>query len=185
MENYQYEKKPRVMCLHGHATSANILKKELELGWPQYLLDKLDLVFLDAPFLLQDKVDAHDIFYPPYYEWFQATEDYKEIYNFEECIQYVEANMVKYGPFDGVLGLSQGAVVAASMPGMQRDRVALTKVPKIKFVMLIAGSKFGGISLGCPKLASNAFAYPIECTSLHFIGTFLGPLKKIHLNIFN
>ncbi|XP_006360404.1 UPF0483 protein GA18864-like [Solanum tuberosum] len=169
MENYQYEKKPRVMCLHGHATSANILKKELELGWPQYLLDKLDLVFLDAPFLLQDKVDAHDIFYPPYYEWFQATEDYKEIYNFEECIQYVEANMVKYGPFDGVLGLSQGAVVAASMPGMQRDRVALTKVPKIKFVMLIAGSKFGGISLGCPKLASNAFAYPIECTSLHFI----------------
>ena len=74
MEKYQYEKKPRVLCLHGHATSANIFKKELELGWPQYLLDKLDLVFLDAPFLLQDKVDVHDIFYPPYYEWFQSTE---------------------------------------------------------------------------------------------------------------
>ncbi|XP_069154325.1 uncharacterized protein [Solanum lycopersicum] len=68
--------------------------------------------------------------------------------------------MEKYGPFDGVLGFSQGAVIAASMPGMQRDRVALTKVPKIKFVMLIAGGKFGGIELGCP----------IECPSLHFIG---------------
>ncbi|KAG5607270.1 hypothetical protein H5410_028762 [Solanum commersonii] len=170
MENYQFEKKPRVLCLHGHAASANILKKELVLGWPQYLLDKLDLVFLDAPFLLQDKVDAHDIFYPPYYEWYQATKDYKEIYNFEECIQYIEANMEKYGPFDGVLGFSQGAIVAASMPGMQRDRVALTKVPKIKFVMLIAGSKFGGVAWGCPKLASNAFASPIECPSLHFIG---------------
>ncbi|KAH0669370.1 hypothetical protein KY285_025444 [Solanum tuberosum] len=125
MENYQYEKKPRVLCLHGHGSSAEILKKEL---------------------------------------------DFKEIYNFEECLQYVEANMEKYGPFDGVLGFSQGAILTASMPGMQRERVALTKVPKIKFVIIIAGAKFGGLQFGCPNLASNAFASPIECPSLHFIG---------------
>ncbi|KAH0754480.1 hypothetical protein KY290_024750 [Solanum tuberosum] len=170
MENYQYEKKPRVLCLHGHGSSAEILKKELVLGWPQFLLEKLDLVFLDGPFLLQDKVDAHDIFHPPYYEWFLSNKDFKEIYNFEECLQYVEANMEKYGPFDGVLGFSQGAILTASMPGMQRERVALTKVPKIKFVIIIAGAKFGGLQFGCPKLASNAFASPIECPSLHFIG---------------
>ncbi|MCD7470273.1 hypothetical protein HAX54_009997 [Datura stramonium] len=171
MENYQHQKKPRVLCLHAYGNSAEIFKKQLVLNWPEIVLDKLDLVFLNGPFLLQDKVDVHDTCY----EWFQASEDLREIYNFEECVQYVEANMEKYGPFDGVLGFSQGAILTASMPGMQRERVALTKVPKIKFVILISGVKFGGIEFGCPKLAANAFASPIECPSLHFIGIFCWP----------
>ncbi|XP_059318074.1 uncharacterized protein LOC132068489 isoform X1 [Lycium ferocissimum] len=170
MENYQYEKKPRVLCLHGHGSSAEILKKELVLGWPETVLEELDLVFLNGPFLLQEKVDVHGIFHPPYYEWFQADKDFKIFYKFEECVQYVEANMEKYGPFDGVLGFSQGAILTASMPGMQRERVALTKVPKIKFVIIISGAKFGGIQFGCPSLAANAFSSPIECPSLRFIG---------------
>ncbi|XP_009626524.1 uncharacterized protein LOC107819360 isoform X1 [Nicotiana tabacum] len=169
MEN-KLEKKPRVLCLHGHGASAEILKKEMELGWPQTVLEKLDLVFLNGPFLLQDKVDSHGIFHPPYFEWFQNDKDYKEFYNFDECVEYVEANMEKYGPFDGVLGFSQGAVLTASMPGMQRVKVALTKVPNIKFVIIISGAKFGGRELGLPKLAANAFSSPIECPSLHFIG---------------
>nr|XP_033508671.1 uncharacterized protein LOC117273599 [Nicotiana tomentosiformis] len=50
------------------------------------------------------------------------------------------------------------------------QRVALTKVPNIKFVIIISGAKFGGRELGLPKLATNAFSSPIECPSLHFIG---------------
>ncbi|XP_019260516.1 PREDICTED: uncharacterized protein LOC109238497 isoform X2 [Nicotiana attenuata] len=134
MEN-KSEKKPRVLCLHGHGASAEILKKEMELGWPQTVLEKLDLVFLNGPFLLQDKVDSHGIFHPPYYEWFQ-----------------------------------KGAIVTATMPGMQRERVALTKVPNIKFVIIISGFKFGAPEFGCPKLAANAYSSPIETPSLHFIG---------------
>ncbi|XP_016500952.1 uncharacterized protein LOC107819358 isoform X3 [Nicotiana tabacum] len=129
------EKKPRVLCLHGHGASGEILKKEMELGWPQIVLEKLDLVFLNGPFLLQDKVDSHDIFHPPYYEWFQ-----------------------------------KGAIVTATMPGMQRERVVLTKIPNIKFVIIISGFKFGAPEFGCPKLAANAYSSPIECPSLHFIG---------------
>ncbi|KAI8536379.1 hypothetical protein RHMOL_Rhmol10G0252300 [Rhododendron molle] len=48
--------------------------------------------------------------------------------------------------------------------------VALTSVPKIKFVMLICGGKFGGSNFSSPKLAQNAFSSPIECPSLHFLG---------------
>jgi len=65
---------------------------------------------------------------------------------------------------------------------MQLDGVALTKVPKIKFVIVISGGKFGGserflggkydgLKLGLPKLAANAFSSPLKCPSLHFIGT--------------
>nr|XP_009802159.1 PREDICTED: uncharacterized protein LOC104247763 [Nicotiana sylvestris] len=139
------EKKPQVLSLHGHGANAEILKKEMELGWPQAVLEKLDLVFLNGPFLLQDKVDSHGIFNPPYSEWFQNDKIIRKA----------------YGPFDGVLGFSQGGVLTASMPRMQRGKVTLTKVPNIKFVTIISGAKFVGRELGLPKLASNAFSSPI------------------------
>ncbi|XP_060184688.1 uncharacterized protein LOC132614292 [Lycium barbarum] len=80
--------------------------------------------------------------------------------------------MSKHGPFDGVLGFSQGAVLGAAIPGMQREGVAeaLTKVPKIKFLIIISGAKFGGPTYGVPPLAANAFTSPINCPSLHFLG---------------
>lgn len=63
-------RKPRVLCLHGFRTSAEILKKQV-YKWPESVLQKLDLVFADAPFPCQGKSDVEGIFDPPYYEWFQ------------------------------------------------------------------------------------------------------------------
>ncbi|KAD7478486.1 hypothetical protein E3N88_01622 [Mikania micrantha] len=48
--------------------------------------------------------------------------------------------------------------------------VALTKVPKVKFVIIISGAKFGGSKFGLPKLASDSFSTPITTPSLHLIG---------------
>lgn len=53
---------------------------------------------------------------------------------------------------------------------MQEAGVAFTKVPKIKFVIIISGGKFGGKKFGLPKLATQAFSSPLKCPSLHFIG---------------
>ncbi|XP_065873258.1 uncharacterized protein [Euphorbia lathyris] len=162
MEN----KRPRILCLHGFRNSAEILKKLVD-RWPLIVRQKLDLVFLDAPFSAQPKSN-HD---PPSYEWFQGNEDYSEYWNFEECLNYLENYMIEHGPFDGFLGFSQGAVLAAAVPGMQKDGVCLNKVPKLKFLILISGAKFGGKMLtGLPKLAANAFSSPLHCPSLHFIG---------------
>lgn len=61
--------------------------------------------------------------------------------------------MVKFGPVDGVLGFSQGALVAATLPGMQVQGVALTKVESIKFVILVSGGELGGFKFPAPKLA--------------------------------
>lgn len=63
-------RKPRFLCLHGFRTSGEIMKIQLH-KWPQSVLDRLDLVFLDAPFPCQGKSDVEGIFDPPYYEWFQ------------------------------------------------------------------------------------------------------------------
>ncbi|XP_027362835.1 esterase C25G4.2-like [Abrus precatorius] len=165
----QSQIKPRILCLHGFRTSGQILKQQV-LRWPENVLQKLDLVFLDGQFPARGKSDVEGIFDPPYYEWFQGNEDFTEYTNFEECLAYIEDYIVKNGPFDGFLGFSQGAILAAALPGMQAEGVALGKVNKIKFLILISGAKFGEKKFGMPKLASNAFSKPIECPSLHFIG---------------
>lgn len=63
-------RKPRLLCLHGFRTSGEILKKQVH-KWPESVVQKLDLVFLDAPYPAQGKSDVEGIFEPPYYEWFQ------------------------------------------------------------------------------------------------------------------
>ncbi|MBA0620371.1 hypothetical protein Godav_006095 [Gossypium davidsonii] len=165
----QIPRKPRILCLHGFRTSAEILKRQV-LRWPAAVLDKLDLVFLDAPYPAQGKSGVERFFDPPYYEWFQATEDFTEYTNFEECLAFIEDNMMKSGPFDGFLGFSQGALLSAALPGMQRDGLALTRVPSIKFLIIISGAKFGGPKFAHHKLTSNAYSSPLECPSLHIIG---------------
>ncbi|XP_027914582.1 esterase CG5412-like [Vigna unguiculata] len=165
----QTQRKPRILCLHGFRTSGEILK-QLVLRWPESVIQNLDLVFPDGQFPAQGRSDVEGTFDPPYYEWFQANEDFSGYRNFEECLAYIEDFMLKNGPFDGILGFSQGAILAAALPGMQAQGVALGKVEKIKFLIVISGAKFGGNKFGMPELASKAFSKPIDCLSLHFIG---------------
>ncbi|XP_050205901.1 uncharacterized protein LOC126655692 [Mercurialis annua] len=166
MEN---QTKPRILCLHGYRTSGSILQKMIE-RWPETVLEKLHLHFLDGPFPARGKSDVERVFDPPYFEWYHASQDYKEYVDFDESVAYIEDHMIKHGPFDGVLGFSQGAILSSAMPGMQAQGMAFTRVPKIKFVILISGIRFLGYKYGKPKLAANAFSSPIQCPSLHFIG---------------
>ncbi|GAB4861324.1 hypothetical protein Ancab_036485 [Ancistrocladus abbreviatus] len=156
-------RKPRFLCLHGFRTSAEILKKQVG-KWPESVLQKLDLVFVDAPFPAQGKSDVEGIFDPPYYEWFQFNK-FTEYTSFEECLEYIEGCMIKHGPIDGLLGFSQGAILSAALPGLQAKGIALKKVPKVKFIIIIGGAKFR-----LESLVEKAYSSPFEGPSLHFLG---------------
>ncbi|KAK7372981.1 hypothetical protein VNO80_06374 [Phaseolus coccineus] len=157
-------RKPRLLCLHGFRTSGEILKTQIH-KWPQSVLDNLDLVFVDAPFPCQGKSDVEGIFDPPYYEWFQFNKEFTEYTNFDECLEYIEDCMIKHGPIDGLLGFSQGAILSAALPGLQEKGVALTKVPKVKFIVIVGGAKFRS-----PLVVDKAYSSPISCPSIHFLG---------------
>ncbi|KAL8059955.1 hypothetical protein ABFX02_03G121200 [Erythranthe guttata] len=73
--------------------------------------------------------------------------------------------MIEKGPFDGLLGFSQGAILSAALPGLQAKGVALTRVPKIKVLVIIGGAKFRD-----PSIVENAFSSQIQCPSVHFLG---------------
>ncbi|KAI3961782.1 hypothetical protein MKW92_037629 [Papaver armeniacum] len=158
---------PRVLCLHGFRTSGEILKKQLLTKWPESAVKKLDLVFVDAPFPCTGKSDVEGFFDPPYYEWYQFDKETTEYRNFDECLEYVEDVMMKQGPFDGLLGFSQGGILSAGLPGLQSKGLALMKVPKIKFVIIIGGAMFQS-----PAIAEKAYSpsSPVQSPSLHFLG---------------
>ncbi|KAH7859603.1 hypothetical protein Vadar_003122 [Vaccinium darrowii] len=155
MEN-QLLRKPRVLCLHSFRSSGKIFEEQTQI-WPEFVREKMDLVFIDALFPAGGlKELGSEEEFDPHYEWFQSNQDFSEHKNFDECIAFIEDCMTRMGPFDGLMGFSQG--------------VALTSVPKIKFVILISGGKFGGSMFSSPKLAQNAFSSPIQCPSLHLFG---------------
>jgi len=160
----EISRKPRFLCLHGFRTSGEILKTQLQ-KWPESVHQKIDLVFLDGPYPAQGKSDVEGIFDPPYYEWFQFNKEFTEYQNFDECLAYIEDFMIKNGPFDGLLGFSQGAILSGGLPGLQAKGVALTKVPKIKYLIIVGGAMFKS-----PSVAEKAYASPIQCPSLHFLG---------------
>ncbi|KAI5654971.1 hypothetical protein M9H77_32158 [Catharanthus roseus] len=164
-EGIDHQRKPRFLCLHGFRTSGEILKKQLTTKWHQSVLEKIDLVYVDAPFPCQGKSEVEGIFDPPYYEWFQFNKEFSEYQNFDKCLAYIEECFIKHGPIDGLLGFSQGAILSAALPGLQQKGIALTKVPKIKFLIIISGAKFRNQSI-----ADKAYSPPVQCPSVHFLG---------------
>ncbi|KAL8211209.1 hypothetical protein R6Q57_005646 [Mikania cordata] len=156
-------KKPRFLCLHGHGSSAAKLQEHLN-NWPDYVLDKMDLVFINGPFSVDDEDEL--------FEWFTLDKDNNTYKNFDEGMAFIEDCMVELGPFDGLLGFSQGAIVAGALPGIQKQGLCLTNVGKIKHVIIISGAKLGGRAFPSPKLAETAYSSPINIPSLHIFGEY-------------
>ncbi|KXG26427.1 esterase AGAP003155 [Sorghum bicolor] len=166
-------RRPRFLCLHGFRTSAEIMRKQVLGKWPADVTARLDLVFADAPFPAEGKSDVDGIFDPPYYEWFQFDKSFMEYRNFDKCLAYIEELMIRDGPFDGLMGFSQGSYLSAALPGLQEQGLALTRVPKIKYLIIIGGGKFQS-----PTVAEKAYANKVACPSLHFIGD--NDFLKVH-----
>ncbi|KAF0897455.1 hypothetical protein E2562_037354 [Oryza meyeriana var. granulata] len=136
------------------------MRKQVVGKWPADVTERLDLVFADAPFPAEGKSDVEGIFDPPYYEWFQFDKNFTEYRNFDKCLNYIEELMIKEGPFDGLMGFSQGSILSGALPGLQEQGLALTRVPKIKYLIIIGGAKFQS-----PTVAEKAYANKIKCPS--------------------
>lgn len=161
-------RKLRVLGIHGYRTSGAILKKQLT-KWGPAVHDLVDITFIDGPTPAKGKSDVEGIYEGPYFEWMQFNHDYTEFYGFEESMADIIDYMEKNGPFDGLIGFSQGATICGALTAAQeRGKIILGKdaaaLPKIKFVIFLAGAK-----LRDPKIV-EVFDTPIDRPTLHFLG---------------
>ncbi|MCO5570644.1 hypothetical protein L7F22_024371 [Adiantum nelumboides] len=178
-----HRQKLKVLCLHGFRTSGIIMETQLR-KLDRTVLDLLDMTCLDAPYAANGKSDVEGIFQPPYFEWFQfkKTEAGTIFTHLRECIQFISDFMEKHGPFDGIVGFSQGAFLSAALAGMQQQGLALTSIPQLRFVIVISGGVLDG-----EHEWKDCYSEPIKCPSVHFIGTrdFLLPRNEELLQKFD
>lgn len=116
-------RKPRFLCLHGAQTNQEIMA--LQMATLQRSIG-IDCVFLNAPFEMDPVLDPTIVRYFPdqtYYTWFKY--DYSNLQAFKDCdpelemsfnqsIELIIQTFYDKGPFDGIIGFSQGARMAVT-----------------------------------------------------------------------
>lgn len=150
--------KQKVLCLHGWRTNGEILSMQMAALQAN---TTMDCVYIDAPFPGRGDPDKGiALFYPdrPYYEWFyrakksdaneSSTSNLKasDIYeNLEESIKFLKNHIESNGPYDGILGFSQGASMVTRLVRIQEDTMkseldsSVSLKHLFKFVILIGG----------------------------------------------
>lgn len=126
----------RVLCLHGFATNASIMKKQLmPLTSSSGLGDRHTFETIDAPIVAEDTFDNVKFFFPDeteYYQWFEmnpirANNPFPSTHPYtaesvENAIEYLKPRLSDY---DCVLGFSQGGAVVSLLLQRQLIRHAI------------------------------------------------------------
>lgn len=152
--------KLRILCLHGWRTNGEILSMQMAALQAN---TRMNCIFIDAPFPGRGEPDKGiAFFYPnrPYYEWFYRAKkdssgaiisaanpsEASSIYeNLGESLKYLEDHLAVNGPYDGILGFSQGASMVTRLAQLQQKNIAVPSAAdelyhsKFKFVILIGG----------------------------------------------
>ena len=160
----------RILCLHGHRTSGAILREQmlevssqLEAGFGP----SLDLRFPDAPHPASGPAqDAVQSAWPgrPYYEWWDKGEDGRYA-GVDATLAYVRDYEQMHGPFEGVVGFSQGGALAALL--CSQASAATAPLPSLRFALVMSGF--------CPTdpllKAQMAAATPLRIPAILVYGT--------------
>ena len=166
----------RILCLHGYRQSASALRSRL-CQLQRKIRTLAQLEFVQAPHPTDD--GRHASGGGGRSCWLHAregsgaereesdhaavwgqTEGWDQTEGWEATVATLTRALDEHGPFDGVLGLSQGAAVAAAL-------VASRGSPRLRFVILCAGY----VPSAPTALKALHDAAPIRCPSLHIVGT--------------
>ncbi|XP_078374888.1 esterase OVCA2-like [Oculina patagonica] len=160
----------RILVLHGYRQSAQTCKEKLGAFRKGLKKLPLEFVYITAPNKIPtDSIQEEDasVKGSDEYGWWFSTEN--DTYDplspsdvskgYEESIELIKSTFVNQGPFDGVLGFSQGACLLSILCAL-REQGSLS----FKFAILVAAfkSRSSGHSMYYTK--------PISCPTLHVFG---------------
>ncbi|KAI9497755.1 serine hydrolase FSH [Zychaea mexicana] len=179
--------KLKILCLHGMIQNSTVFRKKTAVLRKK--LEKVaDLVYVTAPHLVLDleytteihriaaaEPLAHEELKP--FGWWQPVSNHPSTpdgyyQGFKESIEYLKGVLIEQGPFDGVLGFSQGACLAAMLSELLENRLLVPDLipqdfahPAFRFAIIAAG--FKPMS---QEATSSLFQTKIQTPSLHLIG---------------
>lgn len=104
----------RLLCLSGHASKREVT--ECQALHLQLEAHGCDLSYLDGPFQVSEPFDPALLTFldAPFYTWSPPSVDdrYDNRSDLRAGVKHVLKYIARYGPFDGILGFSMGALIA-------------------------------------------------------------------------
>lgn len=147
--------------------------------------DVVDFTFINGPLLVQPITSAGDLDAPdvedgkvvdettPIEEqpraWWRADDDGNYL-DWDKSVDYINDVLAKEGPFDGIVGFSQGGCLAGILASAfeKPDRMPGLRLPKgqgaLKFAVAVSGFR------SRDRLHQKLFEKPIETPVLHVLG---------------
>mmetsp|Transcript_7816 Transcript_7816/g.17530 ORF Transcript_7816/g.17530 Transcript_7816/m.17530 type:complete len:228 (-) Transcript_7816:165-848(-) len=153
----------KILCLHGFRTSGKIMYMQTAA---MRFHTPLQYTFMDGPCPAEADPDPLVMeFYPnrPYFEWYQRDRDPPGVRGMKEATEEVVRFLKTHGPFQGLMGFSQGASLVTTLAHMQQTQHELFRGGSLfDFVVLI-----GGVT---PPLITAEEAH-LLLPSCHIMGT--------------
>ncbi|KAG0031947.1 hypothetical protein BGZ81_000213 [Podila clonocystis] len=144
----------RILCLHGYTQNALSFTKKTAV-FRKCLKDIADLVYITAPHIVpiptlttieERQDDSLENLEPEAvpYGWWTSSPEKPTYKGFDESLIQLREVLEKQGPFDGVMGFSQGASMA-SLLQVLLERPHLSEIMKdcthqpFKFAIIVSG----------------------------------------------
>ncbi|XP_050383340.1 rhodanese-like domain-containing protein 6 isoform X2 [Argentina anserina] len=109
---------------------------------------------------------------------FEPLQYQQQTAGFDESLAYIKTVFAQEGPFDGLLGFSQGAAMAAAVAFTQQTQTTPSKTVEMQFRFVILCSGFG-IKLLKQQFDEERMTKKCHCPSLHIFGKDHGKDRQI------
>ena len=104
------------------------------------------------------------MFSPPFFEWWNSSTDGRVYHGLEESLEAVATELAENGPYDGLIGFSQGGSLVAALIGLQEHGEVLQNQPSFRAAIIV-----GSFKPRADRLALG-FHTPLLTPSLHVYG---------------
>ena len=164
--------KLKILCLHGYRQNEQIFREKTG-AIRKLLKSKVDFVFMSAPHVIPDAENLKRSPEQSERGWWFSRPD--QSYNaldetdistgYDESISFTLQLLEQNGPFDGILGFSQGACLLSLLVHLQQTKPKLFEHNGFKFAIFISGFK--------SLISSHQPCYkePLELPSFHIMGS--------------
>lgn len=148
----------RILCLHGYTQTAESFSKVLGLGLQPHIRELAELVFVDAPHAAREPAGGCAWWHP------ELISKGWVYHGWDETLEFLVGFESTQGPFQGLLGFSQGAAVTSALAahlGVPGKPAAVD----FRFGIMAGGFAFRG------RGSSSLFRHrPLRVPSLHMYG---------------
>mmetsp|Transcript_5132 Transcript_5132/g.12975 ORF Transcript_5132/g.12975 Transcript_5132/m.12975 type:complete len:284 (+) Transcript_5132:213-1064(+) len=163
----------RVLALHGWRTSGRVLDWQYSsyASLAPKLSDLVEVTCIDAPHPARGPTmgGIENYVNGPYYEWWDAVKrpgsESESLYNgMPESIEYVLDYIKANGPFDGLMGFSQGGTMSAVLAALHQAGACAIEPAPPRFCLIFAGL------LSRDYRHATLYDTPIECPAFIVYG---------------